>query len=117
MLQSRDDSFIHQRLYSPLFGPGRILSFVILYTMISSSQGLYLYTGQHKHKMNAHTDIHVSSGIRTQGPNVWAGAQTARPLRSAASWRCVTRTNSLIQAVTKEGPEEKQRMSTPPWQF
>jgi hypothetical protein len=36
---------------------------------ISPSQGLYLYTEQHKHKINTHnTGIHASSGIRTHDP-------------------------------------------------
>jgi hypothetical protein len=40
---------------------------------ISPSQGRYLHIGQHKHRINAHTDIHASSGIRTRDPSVWAG--------------------------------------------
>jgi hypothetical protein len=59
--------FIHQRLYSPLLGPGLSLSlsfsFVIFFTqkvgllgrVISPSQGRYLHTGQHKRRINAHT--------------------------------------------------------------
>jgi hypothetical protein len=39
---------------------------------ISPAQGHYLQTRQHKHRINAHTDIHVSSGIRTHDPSVWA---------------------------------------------
>jgi hypothetical protein len=60
-------SFIHQWLYSPLFGSGLIFSFVIFFTqsvgllgrVISPSQGRYLHTGQYKHRINAHTDIHA----------------------------------------------------------
>jgi hypothetical protein len=37
---------------------------------ISPSQGRYLHTGQHKHRINAHTDIHASSGIRTHDPSI-----------------------------------------------
>jgi hypothetical protein len=38
---------------------------------ISPSQGRYLHTGQHKHRINAHnTDIHALSGIRTHDPSV-----------------------------------------------
>jgi hypothetical protein len=54
-------SFVHQWLYSPLLGPGRFLSFVILHTSvgllgqgISPSQGLYIHIGQYKHRINAH---------------------------------------------------------------
>jgi hypothetical protein len=47
-------SFIQQRLYSPLLGPGLFFSFVIFFTqtvgllgwVISPSQGHYLHTGQ-----------------------------------------------------------------------
>jgi hypothetical protein len=37
--------------------------------VISPSQGCYLHTGQHKHRINAHTDIHALSGIRTHDPS------------------------------------------------
>jgi hypothetical protein len=65
-LPSIDSYFIHQWLYSPLLGPG-LFSFVIFFTqtvgllgrVISPSQGRYLHTGQHKHRVNAHTDIHA----------------------------------------------------------
>jgi hypothetical protein len=33
--------------------------------LISQSQDRYLHTGQHKHIINAHTNIHVLSGVRT----------------------------------------------------
>jgi hypothetical protein len=40
---------------------------------ISLSQGLYLHTIQHKHRINAHnTDTHSLSGIRTHDPSVQA---------------------------------------------
>jgi hypothetical protein len=61
---------------------GRFLGFLILYTVgrllgrgISPSQGHYLHTGQHKHRINA--NIHTSSGIRTQDPSVWAGKDSS----------------------------------------
>jgi hypothetical protein len=42
---------------------------------ISPSQGLYLHTEQHKHRINVHcTDIHALSGIRTYDPSVRASA-------------------------------------------
>jgi hypothetical protein len=72
--------FIHQWHYSPLFGPGLSLSFVIFFTQTvgllggvsSPSQGRYLHTGQHKHRINAHTNIRALSGIRTHDPSVRA---------------------------------------------
>jgi hypothetical protein len=58
----------------PLLGPAFFLSFVNFFTQtvgllgrgISPSQGRYLHTGQHKHRINANTDIHALNGIRTQ---------------------------------------------------
>jgi hypothetical protein len=46
---------------------------VLLGRGISPSQGRYLHTEQHKHRINAHTDIHASSGIRTHFPSVRVG--------------------------------------------
>jgi hypothetical protein len=77
------NSFIHQWLYDPLLVPGLSfcsIFFFIFFTqtvrllgrMISPSQGRYLHTGQHKHIINSHTDIHALSGIRTHDPNVRA---------------------------------------------
>jgi hypothetical protein len=40
---------------------------------ISLSQGRYLHTEYHKHRINARTDIHVSSGIRIHDPSVLEG--------------------------------------------
>jgi hypothetical protein len=37
---------------------------------MSPSQGRYLHTGQHKHRINAYTNIHALSGIRTYDPSV-----------------------------------------------
>jgi hypothetical protein len=52
--------------------------------VISSSQGLYLNTGQHKHrKTQTHTsNIHVLSGIRTRDPGFRASEDSIclRPL-------------------------------------
>jgi hypothetical protein len=65
-------SFIHQWLYSPLLGPGLFFSFIIFFTqavgvlglVIRLSQDCSLHRGLHKHRINAHTDIHALSGIR-----------------------------------------------------
>jgi hypothetical protein len=64
--------FIHQWLYSPLLGPGLFFSFLIFFTqtvgllgrVISPAQGRYLHIGQHKDRINAHTNIYVLSEIR-----------------------------------------------------
>jgi hypothetical protein len=77
-------SFIHQWLYSPLLGPG-FFSFVVFFTqsvgllgrVISPSCGRYLHTGQHKHRINAHTNILALSGIRTHDPSVRASEDRA----------------------------------------
>jgi hypothetical protein len=71
-------SFIHQFLYSPLLGPGLFFSSVIFFIqsvgllgrVISLSQGRYLHKGQHKQRINAHTDIYALSGIQTHDPSV-----------------------------------------------
>jgi hypothetical protein len=54
-------------LYCPC-GPWLSLGLVI-----NRSQGRYLHTQQDKDRINAHTNIHVSSGILTHDPNVPAG--------------------------------------------
>jgi hypothetical protein len=59
-----------------LLCPGLFFSFVIFFTqtvgllgrVISTSQGRYLHTGQHKHRINAHTDIHAWVGFDTTIP-------------------------------------------------
>jgi hypothetical protein len=38
--------------------------------VISPSQDLYVHTGRHKHRINAHTDIHALSGIRNHDLSV-----------------------------------------------
>jgi hypothetical protein len=55
---------IYQWLYSPFIGSGRFFSCVIIYTVgktpwtgISQSQGHYLRTEQHKHKIKTQTSI------------------------------------------------------------
>jgi hypothetical protein len=77
--------FSFQWLYSRLLGPGLFFSFVIIFTqtvgllgrVISPSQGSYLHTGQHRHRINAHTDIHALSGIRTHDPSVRASEDSS----------------------------------------
>jgi hypothetical protein len=45
--------------------------------VISPSQGRYLNTGQHKHRINAYTDIHASSGIRAHDPSIRASEDSS----------------------------------------
>jgi hypothetical protein len=68
---------IHQWLYSPLLGSGLSFNSVIIFTqtvgllgwVTSPSQRPYLHKGQHRHRINAYTDIHALSGIRTHDPS------------------------------------------------
>jgi hypothetical protein len=61
-----------------ILGPWLLLQFRNLFTqmvgllgrVISPSQGRYPHIGQHKQSINAHTDIHALSGIRTHDPSV-----------------------------------------------
>jgi hypothetical protein len=50
----------------------------LLGRVISPSQGHYLHTGQHRHRINAYTDIRASSGIRTHDPSVRANEDSSR---------------------------------------
>jgi hypothetical protein len=53
----------------------------LLGRVISTSQGLYLYTNTGKHT-HTHTNIHALSGIRTHDPGFWTSEDSAclRPL-------------------------------------
>jgi hypothetical protein len=70
----------------PFVGPWPLLQFRnhfsqtvgLLGRVISPSQDRYLHTGQRKHRINAHTDIHISSGIRTHDPSVRANEDSSR---------------------------------------
>jgi hypothetical protein len=74
----------------PFVGPWPLLQFRYLFTqsvgllgqVISPSQGRYLHTGQHKHRINAGTDIHALSGIWTHDPSVRARDRTATVIGS-----------------------------------
>jgi hypothetical protein len=65
----------------PFVGPWTLLQFRnhfsqsvgLLERGISPSQGRYLDTGQHKHRTNAHTNIHALSGICAHDPSAPAG--------------------------------------------
>jgi hypothetical protein len=76
-------SFIHSSM-ALLLAPGLFFSFAIIFTQtrllgraIIPSQARYLYTGQHKHRINAHRDIHVLSRIRTHDPSVRASEDSS----------------------------------------
>jgi hypothetical protein len=68
-----------------LLSPGLFFTFAIIFTQtvgllgqgISSSQGRYLHTRQHIHRINAHTDIHALSRIRTDDPSVRASEDSS----------------------------------------
>jgi hypothetical protein len=52
----------------------------LLGRVISPSQGCYINTGQHKHRINAYThtpNIHASSGIRAHDPSVRASEDSS----------------------------------------
>jgi hypothetical protein len=86
---------IYLWLYSPCV-PWPLFQFLNLYTVrllgrgISPSQGRYLHTEQHKHRINTHTDIHASSGIRTQDPSVQVGKDSSC-LRPCGRCDCLKR--------------------------
>jgi hypothetical protein len=54
----------------------------------------YLHTGEHKDRLNAHTDIHASSGIRTHDPSVRANEDSSclRPATVMGTPLCVSNT-------------------------
>jgi hypothetical protein len=49
----------------------------LLWRVISPSQGCYLHTGQHKHRINAHTDIHALNMIRIHDPSIQASEDSS----------------------------------------
>jgi hypothetical protein len=65
----------------PFVGHCRLFQFLDLFTQsvgllgrgISPSQSRYLHTQDRENIEQTHTDIHVSSGIRTHDPSVRAG--------------------------------------------
>jgi hypothetical protein len=71
-------SFIHSSMALQLLvGPWPLLQLPIFFTqtigllgrVISPSQGRYLPRGQHKYRINAHTDVYALSGIRAHDPS------------------------------------------------
>jgi hypothetical protein len=93
LLQARipEILFIHSFIMAlqPFVGPWPLLQFRHLFntdsrtpwTGISPSHGLYVHTEHHKHIINAYTDIHALSGIRTNDLSVRAneGSSWLRP--------------------------------------
>jgi hypothetical protein len=75
--------FIFQRFFQPIQGPGLLFGYIITFTetvgllgrVISQSQGRYLHTGQHKHRINAY--IH-------QTPMPWVGFEPTIPTSERA---------------------------------
>jgi hypothetical protein len=77
-----------------MLGLGHFFSFLILYTVdrtpwtgIGPSQGRYLHTEQHKHRINAHRDIHALSGIRTHDPSLRALDRAATVIEHLGLYR------------------------------
>jgi hypothetical protein len=59
----------------------------LLESGISPSQGRYLHTGQHKHRIKTHnTDIHDLNGIRTHDPSVRASEDSSCEATVIGSW-------------------------------
>jgi hypothetical protein len=85
------------------FGPWQLFSFLILYRVGRTSwtvQSRYLHTEQYKQRINSHTDIHASSGIRTHNFSVWAGEDSSYLTRRQRShcdqlkfYRAINRSN------------------------
>jgi hypothetical protein len=73
----------------PFVGPCPLLQFRNLLTqtvellgrLISPLQGRYLHAGQHKHRMNARTNIHALNRIRNHDPSVRASKDSSCPRR------------------------------------
>jgi hypothetical protein len=63
----------------PFVGPWPLFQFLdLLHSQQDSSDGgSARRTGQHNHRINAHTDIHASCGIRTHDPSVCAGEDSS----------------------------------------
>jgi hypothetical protein len=64
----------------PSLGPGRFFQFInLIHSRYDSLDGgsarrkAATYTGQHKHRINAKTNIYALSGIRTHDPSVRVG--------------------------------------------
>jgi hypothetical protein len=100
-------SYVHpivqQWLCSPLLGPGLFFSFVIFFLtqsvgllgrVISPSQGPYLHTEQHKHRINSHRHLCLEwdSNPRSQRSieRKQFVPQTARPLWSVIGYVPIT---------------------------
>jgi hypothetical protein len=75
-------SFIHSSMaLQPIAGPWPLLQFRnLLYmdgrTPWTSDQPVARLLPTHKHRINAHTDIHGLSGIRTHDPSFWASEES-----------------------------------------
>jgi hypothetical protein len=90
-------------------GPWPLLQFCNLFTqavgvlgrVISPSQDRCLHTGQYKHGMNTHTDIHDLSGIEPMIP-AFERAKTVHTLDLAAI--VISGRRHLIDGIVNRGP-------------
>jgi hypothetical protein len=81
--------FIHQWDYRPLMGPTLFFSYAFFFTqtvglvgrVMSPSQGRYLHTGQHKHRINAHTHPRLEWGSNPRSQR----SKTVHALERAAT--------------------------------
>jgi hypothetical protein len=76
----------------------------LLVRAISRWQGSYLHTEQHRHRINAHTDIRVSSGIRIHDPRVRASKGSSCLSQRGHKLCCYTMVNTIHTIVT-DGPD------------
>jgi hypothetical protein len=103
-------SFIHSFIHSsvalqPFVGPWPLLQFRNLFLHRRyPTQGRYLHTGQHRHRINAYTDILALSGIRTNDPRVRASEDSScrRPRGHCDRHMYYTKTLSLLRVLTSE---------------
>jgi hypothetical protein len=114
----------HHQIYGLLLGPGLCFNFVIFITQtvgvlgrgMSPSQGRYLHIGQHKHRINACTNIRDLSGIRTHDPSVRANEDSTclrpRGHRDRPSPEYWKRNNKLFENL----PHTKYEYSGMQWQ-
>jgi hypothetical protein len=79
-------SYTPRHIYIAHSGPRPLIQFRnnfsrmvgLLGRVTSPSQSRYLHTGQHKHRINAHTPkVHALSGIRTHDPGVQASEDSS----------------------------------------
>jgi hypothetical protein len=93
-------------LRNVFYTDGRLIERVII-----PSQGRYLHTGQHKHRINVHTDIHALSGIRTDDPS-FRGRDDSSCLRHRGLlWNIAPVKNNVLRSDSRV-PQSKDEVMT-----